>query len=476
MTAIPLPVGTAPGAHVHESGGRLINCYTEKLEAGAGTPVARKRVPGMTSFATSSNTGYRGGKQVGSLFYSAWASDSGKVYKSTSAGGVMASLTGNLPGSVRAFFAANNAGTPDVVAVVPGEGAFTVSTTAVSAFADADVGSPNAVCFHKGFFIFTYGDAKVRSTGVNNVAVATTDVATAEYKRDQLYRPMSYKGNLILFGSESIEFWGGQNDVGFPFSFITAMDVGIVGPYAATGDQDGFDGGVFFVGSDFKVRKGSGYGSEPVSTPDLERLIGAVTDKTTIHADSYVSNGRAIVVISCAAWTWEYNIQTGQWNERVSYGDVRWRGLYPAKAFDKWICGDSSFLETGDIYTIDATNHEEGGNPLRMRIETGPIGDFPRPMRVDRVDVYVTKGVGIAAGDDPNQTNPQMEVSMSPDGGHTWKTPRQARLGRQSIMTGRVTANNLGHAIPQGIRFRFDVADAVHIGVMGADLIASPLK
>lgn len=473
MTAFPLPVESAPGAHVHEGAGRLINTFALKLGDGAGTPVSRKRVPGLTSRGTSSNTGYRGGRQVGSLFYSAWESGSGKVYKSTSSWAAMAALTGNLPGTARAFWSANNAATPDVVAVVPGEGAFSVSTTAVSAFADADVGSPNACCFHKGFHIFTYGDAKVRSTGVNNVAVNTLDVATAEYKRDTLYRPMSYKGQLILWGSGSREHWGGQNDTGFPFSFIAADDVGIVGPYAATGDEDGFNGGVHFVGDDFRVRRLEGYGSVPVSKPDLERLIAAVADKTTINADCYVHEGMPTIVISCASWTWELNLTTGLWNERVSYEDVRWRGLYPAKAFDKWICGDT---EGGTLAEIDPTNHEELGNPLRMEIWTGPIGDFPNGLRVDRVDLYATKGIGIASGEDPNQTDPTIECEISPDGGHNWKIPRQAKLGRQAVMTGRVAFNNMGHCIPQGVRLRFRFADAVPIGIMGGDMKASPLR
>lgn len=473
MTAFSLPVTTAPGSHVHEGGGRLINCYAEKLMGAAGTQIVVRRVPGMTSFATSSNTGFRGMKQVGSNLYSAWSSASGKVYTVTSSGGAMTALTGNLPGTGRAFFAANNAATSDVVAVVPGEGAFTVTTTAVSAFADTDVGSPNAVCFHKGFFIFTYGDAKVRSTGVNNVSVNTLDVATAEYKRDQLYRPASHKGSLILFGSESIEFWGGQNDTGFPFSFIAAADIGIVGPYGVTGDQDGFDAGLYFAASDFSIRRLNGYSSERISTPDLERLIADVSDKTTIHMDSYMSDGRPVVVVSSAAWTWEYSVTGGTWNERASHLATLWRGRYPAKAFDRWLCGDSG---SGNLYKIDPDQHKEASDPLRMMVETGPMGNFPKPMRVDRVELYCTKGTGIAAGEDPNQTDPTVEISISPDGGHTWRKPRQIKMGRQSIMTGRVAANNLGHCIAQGVRLRFDMADAVPSGIMGGDMIASVLS
>ena len=473
MTAIPLPVETTAPEHIHEGAGRLQNCRAIQLRDGAGTKITRRRVAGMTQFATSSNTGFRGAKQVGSDLYSAWVSGSGKVYKSSSAGGAMTALTGNLPGSARAFFAANNASTPDVVAVVPGEGAFVVSTTAVSAYPDADVSTPNSVCFHKGYFFFSYGDAKMRSSGINSTSINTNDVATAEYKRDTLYRVISYNGQLEAFGSESTEFWGGQNDTGFPLSFITADDVGIVGPYAVTGEQDGFNGGLHFVGSDFRVRRREGYKSVPVSTPDLERLIAAVTDKTTIMADSYIENGMPIVEISSPTWTWELNLSTGWWNERASYQLAKWRGMAPFKAYDKWMAGDS---KSGNIYVIDPTNHKEAADPLRMRIETGPMGNFPNPVQVDRVELYVTLGVGIAAGHDPDQTDPSCEISVSRDGGYSWPVPRIVKLGRQSVMTGRVAANSFGHCIPQGARLRIDIADAVPVGVMGGDLISTVLQ
>lgn len=64
MTAFQMPVTTAPGQHPHESGGRLINCYAEKLDGAAGTQVVVHRVPGLTGFATSSQTGFRGALQV----------------------------------------------------------------------------------------------------------------------------------------------------------------------------------------------------------------------------------------------------------------------------------------------------------------------------------------------------------------------------------------------------------------------------
>lgn len=475
MTAITLPTTTsgpiATGdSHPHESGGRLINCRARKLSDTAGTKISISRVPGLTEFATATGKSkFRGAKQVGANLYSAW--DGSMVRHDLS--GAMTSLTGSLPGDKQCFFARNNKSTPDFVIVQPGEGAFVATTSAVSTYPDGDVGSPSSLCFHKGMFFFGYGNGQMRASNVNDTEINTTSVASAEYRPDTLYRLMSFKDTLIPFGSESIEFWGGINDTGFPVSFITAIDVGIVGPYAATGDDDGFGAGAFFVGSDFRVRKIVGYGSDPVSTPDIERMIARLSDKAAIKAFCYVTNGEPIVVIHSDEWTLEYNVSTDCWNERQSYGGLNWRGLMPTKAFGDWYCG----LSNGNkLYRLDIDQHKEAGEPLRMRIETGPMGNFPQQMRVERVEIYATRGVGIAAGHDPDQTDPTLELSLSPDGGQTWKAPRQGKLGRQSVMTGRLAFNNLGIAFPQGARLRIDVSDAVPVGIMGGDMAVSVIR
>jgi hypothetical protein len=61
--------------------------------------------------------------------------------------------------------------------------------------------------------------------------------------------------------------------------------------------------------------------------------------------------------------------------------------------------------------------------PLRLRIESGPVLDFPGGTVVGRADFYFTTGVGVATGTDPIQTDPSVEISWSDDGGVTWANP-----------------------------------------------------
>jgi hypothetical protein len=465
MTAIILPTSTSPGSYPQESGGRLINVYAESLGATAGSKLRITRVPGLVGFGTTAQTGFRGMHAVGNTLFSAW---SGKAVRHGTGGGAATVLTGTLSGTQPVIFARNNASLPDLVAVAPGDGAFVVTNSAVSAYPDVDVGQPNAVTNIKGFFIFTYGDGKMISSGVNSTAINALDFANAESKPDTLYRPVPLpNGQLLACGSESMEVWGGINDTGFPFSYISTIELGIAGPYCITGYEDGWGQGLFLTGSDFGVHKLTGYQLTKISPPDLDRLIQSVTDKTTILMSVHVADGHSFVLVQCPAWSWEYDINTSTWQERKSYQQVRWRGIGGHKFNGKWYVGDTL---SANIVQISPSTQTEIGQPLVAILETGPMGNFPNGARVNRLDLFVSVGVGVATGIDPIETDPTIEIAISRDNGITWSNSWLRKLGQQAIGNTKVTINNLGHVGPQGAKFRFQISDPVHVAIMGGDL------
>jgi hypothetical protein len=459
-----------PGQNAQESGGRLINCFVESLGETGPAKFKVVRCPGLKSFGTTSDTVFRGGIQVGSLAYGAF---NGNVYKFTSAGGAGTVLTNALTGSDPVIWARNNASTPDVVAVSPDNGAFEVSTTAVSAYSDSDVGSPNSVCFLKGYFIFSYGDGSMLATSLNSTAINTLDTATAESRPDTLYRVIASGDTLIAAGSSSLEFWGVNNEAtGFPFSPITTHDRGIVHRYAIAGDQEGWGYGIFIVADDFTVRQINGYSTTKISPPDLDRLIAAVSDKEDIQVSVYVSQGHPFVVVQCDDWTWEYDVTLQRWHERVSYEVERWFGSFPFKAFDKWICGHTG---NGNLFEIDAATRFENSEPLAMEIITGPQGNFPYGVRVDRLDLFCAAAVGVASGTEPIQTDPTIDIYVSHDLGLSWSNAYRRSLGKQGENP-NIRVNNLGLCTSKGVKFKFRISDPVHSAVIGGSFDGKPLR
>jgi hypothetical protein len=182
-----------------------------------------------------------------------------------------------------------------------------------------------------------------------------------------------------------------------------------------------------------------------------------------------MTDGHPMWSITGTNFTWEFDLNTLKWHERESYGLTRWRGMQTLRAYEKWLIGDRN---TGNIYEVDSTNHEEAGDPLRARIESGPVAKFPSRIRVPRAEFDITTGIGIATGTDPNQTDPQVEISWSDDGGVNWSNPVFRKLGRQGITDKRIAVNRCGLSGYKGRRWRLDISDAVPFAVMGGDQLA----
>lgn len=470
MTAapIPFPLSSAPGASFQESAGRLINCYAEPLGKDvlaskklAPPIVVWRKSPGLSRFGTSGNTGFRGQILVNNTLYAAW---SGRVSRFDSTG-TETGLTGSLTGTEKVFFARNNATNPDVVCVAPGTGAFTVTTSAVSSFADPDIGAPNSVCFMDSFFIFTYGDGTLQASGQNAVTISTLDKTTAQSKPGGLTRAVPFNGQLVALGPVFGEVYSDTaNPTGFPFTRSYVLQRGLISPYAIAGHEDGFASALIWGADDNSVVMHNGTPNPlKISPPDLDRLIAGVANKTTLEASVYIAQGHPKWVISCPTFTWEFDLGSKKWNERASYQQMRWRAIGGCSAFGKWIFGDT---QAGQLIYIDQTNFSEVGSPLVMQIESGPVANFPNRTKVARADFNFVTGVGIATGQDPIATNPTVGVSWSNDGGWTWSNEFIRQLGRQAT-TSRVTMLRSGQTGVQGRRWRLKISDPVYGGFLG---------
>ncbi len=470
MTRIPFPLSSSPGASPQESMGRLINAYAEPLgkvvEADKKTappPVVWRKVPGLALFGTSAaQTGYRGAINVDNVtLYAAW---SGKVSKFDSSGAETV-LTGTLTGTEKVFWARNNKTTPDLVCVAPGTGAFSVSTSAVSSFADADLGAANSVCFMDGFFIFTLGDGTLQASGLNDVTIATTDKTKAQSKPGGLTRCVNFNGQLVALGPTFGEVYTNTaNPTGFPFTRSYVLQRGLVSPYAIAGHEDGFGSSLIWVADDNSVVQANGTPNPlKISPPDLDRLIAAVASKSTLEAFVYIAQGHPKWVLKCPAWCWEFDLGSQKWNERKSYLVDTWRAVASCFCFGKWIVGDAAL---GRLLYVSDTAYDEYGSPLVFHIESGPVQQFPSRTKVSRADFNFVTGVGNAGGDDPTDTDPEIGVSWSQNLGVTWGSEVTRKLGRQATPS-RVTVLRTGMTGDQGRRWRLTASANVKIAFMG---------
>lgn len=464
MVAIPFPVSHFPGQRTSEGAGRLYNCYAEPMGEGGRARAVLHRSPGLTNFGTTTRSGFRGAIEVGGVQYVAF---SGKLEKLTSAGGVSVNV-GNLNGTKKGFFARNNAVTPDKVFVDPdGNIAVFTPSSVTNAWPDPDLPAVNSVTPIDGYLVFTTGDGKAFATDLNSTAVSALSFGTAESKPDGLVRGVTWGGRLYLFGTQTTEIWNDQGLTPFPFAKADVMPVGIAGPYCVTGQEDNFTKGLFIVANDNTVQIITGNSPSKISPPDLDGLIEAVADKTTIEMCSYISRGHAFVQISSPTWTWVYNVNNQKWHERPSYLISRSRITQSFYSFDKWLCGDT---ETGNIQQITNATAYEIADPLVCEAWSAPVEKFPSRIRVATMWFDFAVGVSDATGPDPIATDASVEISWSDDGGQTFNPPRVRKLGPQSEGLTRVRVNQCGMTGSQGRIVKVRMSDPVHFGLMKGEM------
>ena len=457
---IPVPLSTAPGSKYQESAGRLINCYAEALGDTAANKFVIRRAPGLVNFGTTTQSGCRGFLEVGGVLY---VGMSGKLEKLTSAGGASVNV-GNMTGTSKGFFAHNNNATPDKWFVSPdGDIATFTPTTVTNSWPDGDLPAPNSTCVIDGYGVFTIGDGRCFATDLNSTSVNALSFGEAEAKPDGLTRCIAWGDKLLLFGTKTTEVWTNAGTSPFPFARNFVIPRGIAGPYCVTGFEDSFSKVPIWVGDDNTVVKYNG--SEPVkiSPPDLDALIEAVSDKTELEMSSHISRGHPFILLSSSTWSRVFDLNTEKWHERDSYLETRSRITQTYYAFGKWLCGDT---ETGNVQQITSSAQDEVDSPLRFRIESGPVQDFPYGTVVGRADFYFITGVGEASGSDPDQTDPTVEISWSDDG-LIWSNPVQRKLGRQSQTIALISLiAETGRAAWMGRRWRIDISDAVYAGFL----------
>lgn len=459
---IPIPVSTAPGSKYQESAGRLINCYAEPLGETAANKFVIRRSPGLENFGTTAEDGCRGFLEVAGTLYVAFG---GELEKFSSAGGASTNV-GNLNGTKKGFFARNNNTTPDKWFVDPdGNIAVFTPSAVTNSWPDGDLPAVNSTCSIDGYGVFTTGDGRAFATDLNSTSVNSLSFGKAESKPDGLVRCIAWGEKLMLFGNQTTEVWTNAGTSPFPFARNYVIPRGLAGPYCVTGFEDGFSKVPVWVGDDNKVHRLAGGDTQAISPADLNALIEAVTDKTELEMCSYISRGHPMIQISSATWTWVIDLDTEKWHERDSYLASRSRITQSYYAFSKWLCGDT---QTGNVQQILADAFDEVGSPLRWRLQSGPVPDFPYGSPVGRADFYFVTGVGQADGSDPDQTDPTVEISWSDDG-LTWSIPAPRKLGRQSETGALISLiSETGRTSWMGRRWRMDISDAVYAGFLFA--------
>lgn len=468
MVSAPFPTSSAKG-RLAESGGRLINAYSEKLGDGR---VKISRVPGVRPIVEVPDLSHaRGAIEINGVVLAAL--DGQLVTIALAGGNFIVNAIGAFAGTKTVYFARNNKSpTPDIVAVTDGTTFVVDMSGGATTYPDPDVGSPNSVCFLGGYFIFSYGNARMRASGLNDTSINTLDTAFAESKPDGLLRVVALGSNLYACGPQTIEIWRNTgNPTAFPFSYLDTIPRGLASADAIAGFENDWSNVIIFAGSDNVVYRINGPSAEPISNPSVCKDLERLTDKSGLRALVYSHEGHSVWCLSCADWTWCYDVSTGAWFERQSYGLSSFRASASVKCFGAWIMGDGL---TGKFGLVDPDYGFEFGDPLALRVTSSTMSGFPSRAAMTRLDLDIMAGVGSAAGSDPIETAPRVRMSVSRDGGATFGNFREAEIGRQGKYRQGARFNRLGTASAKGAQIQLDYSDPPPFTLFSGNLAVGP--
>lgn len=442
LVDIPFPKSSMPGQRPGEGQGRLINAL---CEMDGGSPLIRPTA-GLTAFANAGLEMPRGFLEVGNLLYGAFE---GKVATADEDGTVTV-LAGDLPGTDIVSWARNNkAPSPDILLVCE-QGIFEVSGGAVAPFVDDDLPAPVDITSLDGYFVVTIGDGRFFVSGLNDTVFTALGFATCQSNPDGLVRG-TVSGQLWYgWGSATTEVWQDVGTTTVPLSRSSVIPVGLIARNAVAGYESGWDRGQIFVAADNTVRLLNGYTPQIISTKDVERAIQGLNDKATLEALVYVAGGHPIWSLSCALWTWEFNVATGFWHERKSRNRPRWRARTSTRFGADWVVGD--MLSTWVLRVAEA-DFREAGEVIPMMVESGPMKEFPARLQVPAAFFDWTVGQGDLIGPE-DATDPQVLISWSDDGGGSFGNPLQRDLGGEGQFSRQVRVNRCGLTTHHGRRWR----------------------
>ncbi len=473
MPTLPLNLGL--GSNVGRDGQvaniRHINCYVEQAGTDAKSPAPIYVCPGLTRFDDGTYTGATRG--LIQLSDNALIGIMGNEVASFDTAGISSTM-GTIVGSGRVFLARNRKVTPQI-AVISNNGLYhIIENGAVTQQNDADLPNANSVCYLKGFFVFSISDGRIFMSDLDSENVSALAFDSANSRSEGLVRVFPHAGFLYCFGSRTTEIWQADPALAsepFVFSPISQdIDLGCIAPHSVA--QVGV--GLAWVDDNGIVRYGRDGGALRISNHGVERAIEDLSNsqRQAIAGRQWFHQGHEFYTLIADGFTYTYDLLTGQWHERQSYGEPDWL-LSDIVPFDsRFIGGNAS---DGRLHQIDATAFDEDGELLVMDIRAPTVQAFPKALIVDTLEIDAIMGQGLNTSTEHNY-DPMIMVDYSDDGGRNFEGERTMSLGKLAEWLNKIRFNRWGLVRENGRQWRIRASAAVLRGIISAAIEVRPAR
>lgn len=426
---------------------RLINMHAERNSDGAKTGFSLLSDPGLLSWTTVGSGPIRGMHRAFGYVWTVSGTELYAVNESTKAATLIGTIAG--AGAVRMAHNATH------VSVVSSANTYAANITTLTVLPNAGL---VGVTFQDGYGVFPEGGTQnMFISGLDDLtSIAALDFTTVDTQPDALVTCVSNQREIWAMKELTTEVFSNTGAT-FPFARVAFIDRGVLAP----GSVAIAETAIFWLGDDKRVYRSSGYQPVPVSDSAIELLIADTYSPTTAEAFTYTQAGHTFYVLTFSDLTLVYDLTTGLWHERRSYGLDRWRAqCHVVVGGDTNLVGDYS---TGDIYELDLATYDENGEIMERIIVEPPLSNDPNPIFVHEMFWDMETGVGLTSG---QGVAPVALLSWSDDDGNTWSSDRELSIGALGVRRQRVNFTRLGRSLNRSFRLR--ITDPVKVAIHGA--------
>ncbi len=419
---------------------QIVNLYAEAAPKDAKSPVVLYGAPGIKAFAASVGDGpIRDCHDfAGTLF-----TVSGNTVYSVDSAGTATSI-GTINTSTGPVSMSHNQATTAELIIVDGtDGWLYDATNGLVEITDTDFFAADVVDFQDQYFILVRKDTgQFFLSNLNAGATYTaTDIANAEGDPDNLISLISNHRELWLFGKNTTEVWYNSGASDFPFNRFEGafLERGCAAAFSVAEDFNT----VFWLAEDQIVYRAVGYTPERISHHGIEEAIRKYNTISDAEAFIYTMGGHKFYVLTFPTEkaTWVYDITTGLWHERESFGLGRWRASCYVNIYGKHLVGD---FQDGKIGELDLDTYDEYGSTMQGIATGPPVYDDRQRIFHRRFELDVEAGVGLTSG---QGSDPQVWLEWSDDGGHTFSARKSFRsMGKIGVYGQRLRWLCLGQA------------------------------
>lgn len=312
-------------------------------------------------------------------------------------------------------------------------GAYSVSSSFIRVTENL-IGTPIDITFGDGYFILGYATGQFQITAsYDGTTLDALDFATAESNPDGLVRVLYDHGELVLLGTQTIEFWSNTGGQDFPYSNQrgSTLQFGLAAKYSLVQYNDSIAGLMKNSMGQVQVMMMRGHAIASISSQEVDALINnsliypALSDAT---AFGYMLGGHPMFQINypSANKSWLFDQSTQLWSELESgLNGNRHRAEIHVEYINKTRVTD---YMNGNVYTLDANIYDDNGTPIAREIitKTMTIGQNQR-IAVHRVGIDCETGNGLENG---QGSIPQVMMKISKDSGRTWGNEIWATSGK----------------------------------------------